>query len=92
MGGSVSPCACVQLDDAIRLWQQLFVGTQAWPYTEQWCEFLREKHGRPMMNDTWCLLLQFKKVRLQCVGLRRVADMSHRCVDHLSLALWLLVR
>ena len=52
----------MQLDGALGLWRQLFVGKHAWPYTEDWCAFLQEKHGQPMMQDTWRLLLPFKKV------------------------------
>lgn len=64
------PWACdpgkkiMQLDGAIGLWKQLFVGKQAWPYTEAWCTFLEEKHGRPMQLDTWRLLLPFKRVHV----------------------------
>ena len=63
------PWACdpgkkiMQLEGAIGLWKQLFVGKQAWPFTEAWCEFLLEKHGRPMQLDTWRLLLPFKRAR-----------------------------
>jgi Cullin binding len=57
----------MQLEGAISLWQQLFVGKRSWPFTQQWCDFLREKHGRPMSADTWRLLLPFKRVRVHLI-------------------------
>lgn len=56
-------CRLLELASAVQMWGLLFSGRQAWPYTEQWCEFLDEKHARPINSDTWRQLLQFKKVR-----------------------------
>lgn len=62
----------LDLASASAMWGLLFSGRQAWPYTAPWCQFLEEKHGRPINADTWRQLLQFRKVRamnrLLCVG------------------------
>lgn len=46
---------------AIALWQLLFSGTQAWAFLEPWCTFVAEHHQRPVIVDTWRLLLEFKR-------------------------------
>jgi DCN1-like protein 1/2 len=56
-------CRLLELASAIAMWGLLFSGRQSWPFTEQWCKFLDEKHGRPINHDTWKQLLEFKKVR-----------------------------
>lgn len=50
---------------AVAMWQLLLTGKNAWKFSDEWFQFLEEKHGRPINSDTWKLLLQFKKV-CQC--------------------------
>lgn len=52
----------LELDSAITMWGLLFSGRQSWTFTEKWCEFLQDQHGRPINHDTWKQLLQFKKL------------------------------
>lgn len=56
----------MDLEQALALWRQLFAGRNAWAHTGAWCEFLEAEHGRPIVADTWRLLLPFRKVRRRC--------------------------
>ena len=53
----------MDLEQAVALWRQLFAGRNAWAHTDAWCEFLAAEHGRPIVADTWRLLLPFRRVR-----------------------------
>lgn len=46
------------LDTAIAMWKVLL--TDKWSFTDDWCEFLQEKHGKAISNDTWSQVLEFK--------------------------------
>jgi DCN1-like protein 1/2 len=54
----------MDLEQALALWRQLFAGKHKWKHTELWCTFLQECHKRPIVADTWKLLLPFAKVCL----------------------------
>lgn len=76
-------CRLLELASATQMWVLLFTGRQSWPFTQQWCEFLDEKHARPINHDTWKQLLQFKKV---C---HPETDVPFLCYDS-SFELWCL--
>lgn len=45
------------LETAVGLWKILM--SDKWCFTDDWCEFVEEKHGKPISNDTWSQVLQF---------------------------------
>lgn len=52
---------CLQLDTAVAMWQLLFCEDRAWPFIDDWCEFLQKLHNRAISRDTWTQLLDFSR-------------------------------
>ena len=55
----------LNFDSALVLWKILFTGKNSWKFTNDWIEYLESLQPRPlvMLQDTWKLLLDFKRVR-----------------------------
>ncbi|XP_060209004.1 uncharacterized protein LOC132636258 isoform X2 [Lycium barbarum] len=52
------------LETGIALWQLLFAELE-WPLIDQWCQFIQERHNKPISRDVWCQLLEFAKIIFQ---------------------------
>lgn len=44
---------------AVAMWGLLFQGNRSWCLLEDWIEFLHKVHNRPVLKDTWQMLLDF---------------------------------
>jgi len=53
----------LELDYAVAMWQTVLAGR--FKLLDQWVKFLQEQHKRPISRDTWALLWEFAKTKLE---------------------------